>query len=125
MTKTTYDTYLDAEVMSADPVTLVHMLYRDAIEAVGLARKHLAEGSIRERSRQIIKAWDILRELNQTLDRERGGEIGRRLGQLYPYVQARLLEANTQQVDAPLAHVESLLNTPARLGEQIKFARHD
>src|SRR5262252_216288 len=109
MTKTTYDTYLEAEVMSADPVTLVHMLYRGAIEAVGLARKHLAEGCIRERSRQIIKAWDILRELNQTLDRERGGEIGRRLGQLYPYMQARLLEANAEQIDAPLAHVESLL----------------
>ena len=97
--------------MSADPVTLVHMLYRGAIEAVGLARKHLAEGSIRERSRQIIKAWDILHELNQTLDRERGGEIVRRLGQLYCYMQARLLEANTEQIEAPLAHVRSLLVT--------------
>jgi flagellar protein FliS len=111
MAKTTYDTYLETEVMSADPLTLVHMLYRGAIEAVELAWKHLAAGSIRERSRQILKAWDILQELNKVLDRERGGNISQRLGQLYGYMQARLLEANTQQMDGPLVHVETLLNT--------------
>jgi len=111
MAKTTYDTYLEAEVLGADPVTLVHMLYRGAIEAVGQSRRHLATGAIRERSRQITKAWEIVHPLNRTLDREQGGEIGRRLGQLYGYMQARLLEANSRQSDAPLQHVESLLTT--------------
>src|SRR5215469_15669504 len=110
MMKSTYDAYLEAEVLGADPVTLVHMLYRGAIEAVGEARNYLAAGEIRERSRHITKAWEIIRELTISLDGERGGEISQRLGELYRYMHARLMEANTRQADAPLAEVECLLN---------------
>lgn len=111
MAKSTYDTYLETEVLGADPVTLVHMLYRGAIEAVGEARRHLAARAIRERSREITRAWEILHELSRVLDRDKGGDISRRLEQLYAYMQTKLLEANTQQNDAPLAHVEALLIT--------------
>ena len=108
-----YDTYLEAEVLGADPVKLVHMLYRGAIEAVSAARRQLIAGGIRERSRQIMRAWNILRELTQSLDHARGAEISRPLAGLYGYMQTRLMEANTQQSDAPLAEVESLLITLA------------
>lgn len=111
MANTIYDTYLEAEVFGADPVKLIHMLYRGAIEAVGSARRHLAAKQIRERSRQVTKAWNILQELSRSLDFERGGEIARRLSDLYDYMQRRLMEANAQQADVPLAEVESLLNT--------------
>jgi flagellar protein FliS len=114
MANTIYDTYLEAEVLGADPIKLVHMLYRGAVEAVGAARRHLAAGEIRERSRQITKSWELLHELAGSLDHERGGAISRSLADLYAYMQNRLLEANTQQKDAPLAEVESLLTT---LGE--------
>jgi flagellar secretion chaperone FliS len=111
MANTIYDTYLETEVFGADPVKLIHMLYRGAIEAVGAARRHLAAKQIRERSRQVNKAWNILHELSRSLDFNRGGEIARSLGELYNYMQRRLIEANAQQSDAPLAEVESLLNT--------------
>ncbi|HEY4361720.1 MAG TPA: flagellar export chaperone FliS [Bryobacteraceae bacterium] len=106
-----YDTYLEAEVLGADPIKLVHMLYRGAGEAVAAARRHLAAGDIRQRSRQITKVWEILFELSRSLDHERGADISRRLSELYTYMQRRLLEANAQQSDAPLAEVESLLAT--------------
>ncbi|HEY7335278.1 MAG TPA: flagellar export chaperone FliS [Bryobacteraceae bacterium] len=106
-----YDTYLEAEVFGAEPVKLVHMLYRGAIEAVVAARRHLAAGAIRERSRQITKTWNILHELMRVLDLEQGGEIARHLGELYAYMQSRLIEANSLQADGPLAQVESLLGT--------------
>ena len=35
MTNTTHDRYLETQVLHADPVQLVNMLYRGAIEAVG------------------------------------------------------------------------------------------
>jgi flagellar protein FliS len=111
MANTTYDTYLETEILGADPVSLVHILYRGAIEAVGEARRYLAAGAIRERSRKVTKAWEIIHELTISLDREHGGEISRRLGELYYYMQARLLEANWRQADAPLVEVESLLTT--------------
>jgi flagellin-specific chaperone FliS len=54
------------------------MLYRGAIEATGAAMLNLAAGAIRERSRQIMRAWRILHELAQSLDHQRGGEISPR-----------------------------------------------
>ena len=110
MAYTNYDRYLETEVMSADPVKLIGMLYRAAIESTGAARRHLQAGEIRERSRQIMKTWEIVAELSRSLDRSQG-EISRSGGSLYAYLQKQLLEANRQQIDAPLAEVEQLLTT--------------
>lgn len=111
MTYTNHDRYLETEVLNADPVKLVGMLYCAAIEATSSARRHLKAGAIRERSRQIMKAWEIIVELSRSLDHTRGGEISRSLNQLYAYLQRQLLEANRLQTDAPLAEVEQLLTT--------------
>lgn len=105
-----YSTYLETEVFSADPVKLVCLLYRGAIEATGAARRHLKAGEIRERSRQILRALAILRELSRALDPE-FEEISRPLGELYGYMQNRLIEANGKQIDGPLEEVERLLGT--------------
>lgn len=110
MTRTIQSNYLEYEIMSADPVKLVRMLYRGAIDAVSLARAHLREGAIRPRSRQINKALQILHELLRSLNRETG-EIGTSLASLYAYMTTRLIEANSAQSDAPLAEVERLLGT--------------
>ena len=111
MTYRIHHNYLETEVLSADPVRLISILYRAAIDAVGAARRHLAAGSIRERSRQITKALSILYELVHSLDRENGGEIARRLGGLYAYMTTLLIAANATQTDASLAEVERLLFT--------------
>jgi flagellar protein FliS len=109
--------YMEAEVMGASPVELVHLLYRGAIESVGAARRHLAAGAaagaIAARSRQITRAWQILQELSQTLNHEKGGQLSRNLAELYAYMQRRLIEANAEQADAPLAEAEALLTTLA------------
>jgi len=75
------------------------------------ARHHLAQGEIAERSRAINKACEIVMELQSSLDRERGGEIAQRLGQLYDYMLGKLLEGNMHQSDPPLAEILSLLAT--------------
>lgn len=109
--------YREAEVLGASPVELVHLLYRGAIESVSMARRHLADGSapgaIAGRSHQITRAWEILQELSGTLDHEKGGELSRNLAELYVYIQQRLIEANAEQADAPLAEAEALLTTLA------------
>lgn len=105
-----YSKYLETEVFSADPVKLVCMLYRGAIDATGAARRRLKERQIRERSREIMRALEILRELSRSLDPEYG-QISRPLSDLYAYMQTRLIEANSKQIDPPLAEVEQLLST--------------
>lgn len=106
-----FDAYLEGEILSADPVQLVRILYRAAIEATGQARQCLREGDITGRGRAIAKASAMLNELNLSLNHEAGGEVSRNLAELYDYLQRRLMTANFEQVDPPLIEVENLLFT--------------
>ena len=105
------EAYLQTHVLSADPVELVCLLYQHAADSVREARASLARGDIGARAKAISKAIGILGELNGALDRKVGGTISTSLEQLYSYMTLRLTEANVRQQDAPLAEVESLMNT--------------
>jgi flagellar protein FliS len=106
-----HDAYLESRVLAADPVELVSLLYQACTQAVREARCYLAAGQIAERSREINKACAIVIELATSLDHDRGGQISQRLALLYDYMERRLLQANMQQSDAPLADVLGLLTT--------------
>jgi flagellar secretion chaperone FliS len=110
MAYSNYSKYLETEVFSADPIKLVCMLYRGAIEATAAARRHLKAGEIRKRSQEILRALAILRELARSLNPQYE-EISRPLADLYAYMQTQLLVANAKQIDPPLAEVEQLLST--------------
>jgi flagellar protein FliS len=116
------DAYLESQVLTADPMELVRLLYRAAGDAARNASAHLAAGRIAERSRQITKAHAILSQLSVSLDHARGGALSRSLAELYDYMQRRLLEANLRQTAAPLAEVESLLSTLLEGWDQIRAA---
>jgi flagellar secretion chaperone FliS len=105
------DAYLESQVMTADPLELVRMLYRAAGEAARSAGAHMRAGRISERARQISKVYAILSQLSRSLDHGRGGVLSGRLAQLYDYMQRRLLEANLKQIPEPLDEVERLLGT--------------
>lgn len=107
----TLSAYLEQEIMSADPLELVCMLYQAAIMEVREARRYLAAANILARSAAISKASNIIGELVSSLDQEAGGEMSGRLAALYGYLLNRLLEANLQKTDAPLAEVLGLLTT--------------
>ncbi|HTP32650.1 MAG TPA: flagellar export chaperone FliS [Candidatus Acidoferrales bacterium] len=117
-----HDAYLESRVLAADPVELVNLLYQACRQAVRDAREHLGAGRIGERSRAITKAHEVLTELAGSLDHNRGGEISRRLAQLYDYMQRRLLDANMKQSDEPLVEVLGLLNTLAEAWQGVKPA---
>lgn len=104
-------TYFDQHVLSADPIELLRMLYRKAIALVQDARRCLSAGDIPGRSNAIQRVYDILVELIGSLVDEVAPEYCGRLRGLYFYIQQRLLDANFQQIDAPLAEAESLLTT--------------
>ena len=112
--------YLETEILQADPVELVRLLYRGALEAVAKARQHVRENNIRARSQQITKASEILNELATSVDVEKGGAIAGNLLELYDYMQRLLIEANFQQVEGPLVELESLLATVLEGWEAIR-----
>src|SRR5271170_3550294 len=111
MPGTPQDAYLESRILTADPLELVRMLYRAAVDCTRRARAHLAGGRIAERSREICRALALISELSGSLDHARGGALSRNLVELYDYMQRRLLEANARQKAEPLAEVESLLAT--------------
>ena len=106
-----YQSYFDNEVLGADPLKLVRLMYRGALDAVRCARRHLLAGDIRERSRAITKALAIVHELSSTLDHARGGEVSKNLAGLYDYIERQLIAGNTKQIERPLIEAEQLLNT--------------
>jgi len=108
------EAYLESRVLTADPIELVRILYEHALHQVGDARLNLAEGNIAARSKAVSRTIAVLAELDASLDHEVGGEISRNLAELYHYMRQRLLIANLQQDDAPLAEVQSLLTTLAQ-----------
>ena len=107
----TLSAYLEQEILSADPLRLVCMLYQAAIMEVRDARRHLAAGNIQLRCAAITRACDVIGELISSLDRDAGGQIAEQLSGLYAYSLSRLLEANLKKTDAPLAETLALLTT--------------
>ena len=120
MWQNAYDAYLESRVLSAEPVELVRMVYQAATGAVREARKHLAAGDIAARARSISYACEAVIELAASLDHQRGGALSARLSELYQYIVRRLVEANFEQQDAPLAEVESLLVTLSQAWEEAR-----
>ena len=109
MATNAYEAYLESKILTADPVELVQLLYRAALDAVRQARIELRHGRIRERSRAITRASDILNELALSVDHSAGGELSRNLVELYAYMQQSLIDANARQQDPPLEETERLL----------------
>ena len=102
--------YLDNEILTADPVKLIQLMYRGALESVSGARAALSAGDISSRSRLISKAVAIINELALSLDHSQDASLCRNLVELYDYMARRLNEANAKQVDRPLAEVAGLLS---------------
>ncbi|HET8549349.1 MAG TPA: flagellar export chaperone FliS [Bryobacteraceae bacterium] len=106
-----YETYRESEILSADPVRLIELLYHGAVDAVREARMFLRAGDIEARGRAVSRASAILLELAASLDSERGGDLSRNLAELYVYMHGRLSTAHLTQTEDPLAEVEKLLVT--------------
>ena len=111
--------YFEQMVLSASPVELVRLLYQRAIGAVREAREHLNHGRIQERCNSVNIAYSVLTELASSLRAEDAPDLSANLNALYSYMQARLVEANGQQVDGPLLEVLGLLNTLAEAWQSV------
>ena len=114
------DAYLESRILTAEPLELVRMLYRAAIEAVQEARHALAASDIQRRTRNINRAIGILAELTSSLQPGKENVVARNLTELYDYMQRKLLEAHFQQTEPPLIEVIGLLGTILNGWEQCR-----
>jgi flagellar protein FliS len=117
-----YETYMENSVLTATPLELVTMLYRCAIDAVEEARRCLAAGDISGRVRPINRAFDAVTELSLSLDFEQGGDMARRLGDLYGYVSQKIILGHANQSDEALSEASRLLSTMLESWQEIATA---
>jgi flagellar secretion chaperone FliS len=101
--------YLEGEVLCADPLQLVRILYRAALESIQKARHAVSRNKIADRGMHIVRTSEILNELTLSVDRAKGGEVAGNLVELYDYLQRLLQEANFRNLEAPLEEAERLV----------------
>lgn len=78
------------------------MMYEGAIKFTKLAIKAADEKKVAERCENLGRAFDIVLELNNTLDHKVGGEVASQLEQLYMYVTEQYTKANISGSSEPL-----------------------
>lgn len=94
--------YKQTSVQSASKEKILLMLYEGAIKFTKLAIKAAEEKKIAERGQSIGRAFDIIMELNNTLDHKVGGELSSQLEQLYLFMMDQYTKANITGSPDPL-----------------------
>ena len=89
-----YQKYRQTSVQSASREKLLLMLYEGAIRFMKQAAIAIDKKDIADRGMNIGRAFDIVNELNNTLNHEVGAEIAKNLEQLYMFVSEQLTKAN-------------------------------
>jgi flagellar protein FliS len=106
MRSNAHQNYLENEVLTAEPLKLVVLLYQGALDSIAAARWAREAGNRPAYSKSVSKALAIVWELNRSLDMNAGGDVSAQLARLYSYIRNRLLDANRS-----FAETERLLST--------------
>jgi flagellar protein FliS len=106
-----YQKYKQTSVTSASREKLLLMMYEGAIKFTKKAILACEIKDIANRGLNIGKTYDIIMELNNTLNFDIGGEIARNLESLYNYMTDELTKANVTGEVSHLHTVLKLLNT--------------
>lgn len=106
-----YQKYKNTQVLSASREQILLMMYEGAIKFTKLAIKATEEKKIIDRCTYIGRAYDIVMELNNTLDHKVGGEIAANLERLYMFITDQYTQANLHGKVEPLNHALKVLET--------------
>lgn len=101
--------YKKTEVMTADRVKLIILLYEGIIKFNNLAKNAIRIKNIQERNKYINKSMAIISELLNALNKEAGGEIAINLEKLYFYMLEQMIQANSKNDAEPLNIVNKLV----------------
>jgi len=122
--KNAYQKYKNTSIQSAGREKLLLMMYEGAIKYVKKAIVAAEQKQIAERGMNIGRAFDIILELNNTLDHKIGGEISKNLEQLYMFITDQLTKANItgdpQYLRSCLKILETLFDGWNKAIEQLK-----
>ncbi len=106
-----YQKYKQTAVQSASREKILLMLYEGAIKFTKLAIIACENKKIADRGMNIGRAYDIVMELNNTLDHKIGGEISKNLESLYIFMMEQYTKSNISGDPNPLKSNQKMLET--------------
>jgi len=112
-------------IMDASPHQLTSLLLKAAMERLSVAKGAMERGDVASRTAAIRKVTDIILELKNTLNLEKGADVALQLDRLYEFSITTLLEANIQKDIDKLESVRSVLAEINEAWAQIAPARGD
>ena len=89
------ESYKKLQIETANPATLILMLFDRAIVLLDKAKNEIIEKQYEEKGYSLTKASEIIAELLASLDMEKGGEIATSLKRLYSFVMREIIDADT------------------------------
>ncbi|MDI6716602.1 MAG: flagellar export chaperone FliS [Actinomycetota bacterium] len=89
--------YFEMKVQTATPEALIGMLYEGAIRFLKQAASEMNDMDWHKAHTHIVRAQNVVSELNVSLDKRKGGELADNLSKIYDYVNNRLIEANIKK----------------------------
>jgi flagellar secretion chaperone FliS len=105
------EVYKENQIATADPGTILLMLYEGAIDSLKRANGYLATGNMAEKGKCILRAHDIITQFVASLDYDIGGELAHNLEGLYRFMLDQILLANVENDSSRLQQVILLLST--------------
>jgi len=103
--------YQENQITTADPGSVLLLLYQGAIDSMNRAAMHLGEGDMADKGKCVLRANDIINQFLASLDYEVGGELAQNLEGLYRYMLDQILFANINNDPEAFKKVASLLST--------------
>lgn len=111
----TYGRHMQAyranQVMTADPGTILLLLYQGAIDFLRQAKNGLEKKDMAEKGQNISRALAIIGELQASLNFEVGGEVAHNLDNLYLFMTNHVTKANLSNDAQLLEETIALLAT--------------
>lgn len=122
MTYEALNRYKQNSVFTATPEELTLMLYDGAIKFMNIAKYSMENKEIEKAHTSLLRAQDIVMELNYSLDMSY--EISNGFRSLYDFVLSRLVDANihksSKSIDEALGVVADMRETWKEVMKQIK-----
>ena len=93
-----HDVYKENSITTQSKGRLIVMLYEGAIKFMKLAIENIEQKDYEAKNNYLIRAQNIITELNAVLDVEAGGEIAENLRKLYVFMLNHLRKADFQSL---------------------------
>ncbi len=106
--------YREADVQGASPVELVITLYDVLVRDMKRVVEAIRAGKIEDRVNHSNHAFEVLQQLECSLDMENGGSTAKDLSRFYSHVRAKILQV---QIKLDPAMVERLIGMVLELRE--------